>query len=81
MFKKNIFQQNIIKLREFYGWNSAEFARQIGMSVSTTSCWELGKRLPSIPALWKVADLFEISVDQLIGREPLPDWVKKGKHD
>ena len=81
MFCKEIFCQNLKKLRKTHGWNAQTFAKEFGTGKSTVSRWESGERFPSMDTIWKIADLFGISIDQLVGREPLPDWVKKGKHD
>ncbi|MCI6467433.1 MAG: helix-turn-helix domain-containing protein [Faecalicatena sp.] len=35
----------------------------------TLSNYETGRRLPNIILIWEIADIFEISIDSLIGRK------------
>ena len=81
MFNQEIFCKNLKLLEEAKNWNSSQLAKEVHMTEATISRWKSGDRLPSIPALWKIADVFGISIDQLVGREPLPDWAKKGRHN
>lgn len=69
MFHQKEFADNLIRLRKARGWNAAQFAKEIGMSKATVSCWESCERLPSIPTLLKIADLFDVSLDELVGRQ------------
>lgn len=45
-----------------------EIGRAIGVSAQVISSWEKG-RAPSMENLWKLADFYGVSVDELIGRE------------
>lgn len=53
----------------------AEFARLLGVDRSTLASWEVGRREPDIERLAKIADLFQVSLDWLAGRETLPTLV------
>ena len=44
-------------------------AKQINTSHQNISRWESGKILPSIDFCVKLADLYEISLDELVGRD------------
>ena len=46
-----------------------ELAEQIGISQKSYSHWETGKKEPSLENLIKLADLLEVSIDWLFGRE------------
>ena len=46
-----------------------ELAEQIGISQKSYSHWETGKNEPSFENLIKLADLLEVSLDWLFGRE------------
>ena len=81
MFNEKIFSKNLDTLIKAKNWTAYKFAKELGIYQSTVSRWKSGERFPSMDIIWKIADLFGISMDQLVGREPLPDWVKKGKHD
>ena len=46
-----------------------ELADEIGISQSAISSWLSGKKEPSIESLWKLADYFDVSIDELVGRK------------
>ncbi len=46
-----------------------EVERETGISNANLSRWECGKNLPNIDFCVKLADFYEISLDELIGRE------------
>lgn len=55
--------------REKRGWNQAELSvRAFGNDGRTSdiSHWESGKRLPSLPNLYALADAFLLSIHDLI---------------
>lgn len=45
-----------------------EFASRINVAKSTVSAYESGARLPSYDVLGKIADLFYVTTDNLLGR-------------
>ena len=45
-----------------------ELAREIGYSQAAVALWESGKRTPSITAMIKMADYFDVSLDKFIER-------------
>ena len=48
---------------------SQEFlANTLGVDRTTIAGYESGRRLPDVYTLWKIADVFELSIDDLIGR-------------
>lgn len=54
-----------------------EFEEKNGFEGKTYQHWETGRSTPSFENLIKLADAFEVSVDELIGRE-IPDrWMEK----
>jgi transcriptional regulator with XRE-family HTH domain len=71
-------------LRESKGWSQKYVAQKVGLKQSSTySNWEYGLRDPDTETLTKLADLFEKSVDYLLGREiKLEEYeVSKGVYD
>jgi putative transcriptional regulator len=42
---------DVVALRKFIGLSQAEFAKALGISVSTLRNWEQGRRMPEGPAL------------------------------
>ncbi len=66
---KNKFSYNIKNLRLQKGLKQQELADKLSITQRKVSYWESGKVEPDIDMLWEIADLFEISVDELIGKE------------
>ena len=55
--------------REKLGLTQSMVAKKINTSHQNISRWESGKILPSIDFCVKLADLYGVSLDELIGRE------------
>ncbi|MBE7061172.1 MAG: helix-turn-helix transcriptional regulator [Clostridiales bacterium] len=55
--------------REKLGLSQSAVAKKIKTSHQNISRWESGKFLPSIDFCIKLADLYGISLDDLVGRE------------
>ena len=67
-FIKIEFGKNIRNLRETENLKQSELAEKLGVTQRKVSYWETEKVEPSLADLWKIADFFNISVDELIGR-------------
>ena len=63
------FAENIKTLRKDAGLSQATIAKLVGVSQPCVSEWENKKIEPTLSYLWKLADIFEITVDELIGRK------------
>lgn len=50
------------------GYSQKYVALCVGVSMPTVSMWESGAKSPSIDNLMKLADLFNTSIDYLVGR-------------
>lgn len=57
------------ELREKIGLKQYELAKMINKTKSAYGYYESGKNEPDIKTLIQLADIFHISVDELIGRE------------
>lgn len=55
--------------REKAGLTTAELGRLMGVSQAAVSQWDTGKKFPASDTLCKLADLYCVSVDYLVGRE------------
>ena len=66
---KNDFAKIIKLLRKERRLRQIDLAERLDITQRKVSYWEAGKVEPDIDMLWQIADLFEISVDELIGRE------------
>lgn len=65
----SIFGDNIKRLRKNKGLKQQEIAELLGVKQNTYSDWENGKTDPSFENLVKLADLLDVSLDWLFGRE------------
>ena len=65
---ENSLNNNIKKLRLGMGLNQVEFAKKLDITKQCVSNWENDNVLPSIDMLMKLADLFKVSTDYLLGR-------------
>ncbi len=63
------FAENLIALRRSRNWSQEELGAQLGVSRQTVSKWELGQTTPELEKLVAMAELFQISIDSLVGRE------------
>lgn len=66
--------EKILHLRTQQGLSQLELAEQLGVSRQSVSKWETGQSVPDLDKLIKLADLFGISVDELVreGERPQP---------
>lgn len=62
------FGERLKELRTERGWNQLEIAEKLNVTPSTVSNWERGKKYPDINSISKLADLFDVSLDYLVGR-------------
>ena len=64
----NALGEQIRKLRLSHGWTQIEFANKLCISNTTLSQYETGARTPDDSIKIKMADLFGVSMDYLMGR-------------
>ena len=62
------FQKNLKALRAERGIGQAELAKTLDISVKTVPHWETGYTEPSIAQLIALADYFDVTIDELVGR-------------
>lgn len=55
--------------REREGWSQGELAAKLGLSTSTISMYEVGKREPNFEIEEKIADLFNTDLNTLRGND------------
>ena len=61
-----MFADNLIGLRKYHNWSQEELAEKIGVSRQTLSKYETGESLPDIEKCKLLADLFGVTIDDLI---------------
>jgi transcriptional regulator with XRE-family HTH domain len=70
-----VFADNLARLNGIYRLSGAEAAAALGVSRQTVSEWQTGKRpQPSLDALYRSAEVFEIDADILL-RRPFIEWA------
>ncbi|SHE36065.1 Helix-turn-helix [Caldanaerobius fijiensis DSM 17918] len=63
-----MFCKTLKKLRKSHNMTQDELAEMLNLSRSAISLYETGRREPDYTVLTKLADIFDVSVDFLLGR-------------
>lgn len=69
MMADRIIADRIKKLRMSYGLTQADVARRLEITRSSVNAWEQDISLPTVTCLMKLADLFAVSTDYILGLE------------
>lgn len=64
--------KRINELRLAHGWNQVQLADKLNVSKQTISNWENDNIQPSIEMLVRLAILFNVPTDYLLGLEQIP---------
>ena len=64
------FSQRLKQLRKDKHLTQAQVAKRIGVTASMVSSYETDIRLPSYEAMVRIADVFGVTVDYLLCRQP-----------
>ena len=81
-----MFKDNLISLRRANGLSQDELAEKIGVTRQTLSKYETGESLPDIERCKQLADIFSVSMDDLVNYEKTDrenmglEVPPKGKH-
>ncbi len=62
--------ERLKNLRELHNMQAQELSEKLGVNKSTISLYEHGVRHPSLEKIIKLANIFGVSVDYLVGHEP-----------
>ena len=63
------FVDNLKGLRKMVGLSQAQLAEKLGTTQKTVSHWETGYTEPSIAQLIDLANIFKVTLDDLVGRD------------
>lgn len=67
------FKTILIEKRKEKGLSQAQLAKQLHVTKQTVSKWETGKGMPDVSILSALAEIIDVTVDELLtGREPEP---------
>ena len=64
--------QRIYELRLAFGWSQVELAKRLGVAKQTVSNWENENIQPSIEMLMRLAKLFNVTTDYMVGLDSVP---------
>ncbi|MGN0738835.1 MAG: helix-turn-helix domain-containing protein [Treponema sp.] len=67
-----MFSENLIHLRKLKNISQEELAEKLNVSRQTVSKWETGESLPDIEKTKTIAELFDVSIDDLVNYEITP---------
>lgn len=67
----DIFRKNIYELRKLNRFTQREVAQRLGISQPSYIRYENGSAEPTLENLVKIADLYDVSVDFLLGRREI----------
>lgn len=62
---KNI-KENLLRNRGLAGYSQSYVGMKVGVTNKTVSSWECGRRLPSIIELYQLAELYGVTIDDLL---------------
>ncbi len=89
MFDMQKIGKKIVSLRKSRDMTQMELADQLGISFQAVSNWERGNSMPDISKLPELAEIFEVSLDELLGEKSsiveaaveghLEEYVKDGE--
>lgn len=70
--------EKLLALRTEKGLSQEDLAEQLGVSRQSVSKWETGQSVPDLDRIIKLADLFGVTVDELVreGERPQPPEPK-----
>ena len=81
---KLVVASNLIKLRTGAGMTQAELGAQLNYSDKTISKWERGEAIPDAYVLTRIAELFHVSVDNILSShdkwQPEPETDGEEEH-
>lgn len=69
------FKDRLKELRMQRGYSQASLAKQLGLSASTISMYEVGLREPDFEKLELIADFFNVDINYLLGKETVSTYL------
>lgn len=64
-----MFHENLVKFRKLRGFSQEQLAEKVNVSRQAVSKWENAETVPDMVRLSALADVLEVSMDELCGRE------------
>lgn len=63
------FASNVRAMRENSRLTQQQLADKLSVTQRKVSYWESGKIEPDLESLWRLADFFDVTIDELVGRQ------------
>lgn len=71
-----ILSERLTQLREEKGWSKTLVAQKLGLkNMATYANYEYGTREPDIDTLKRIASLYDVTIDYLLGQNQTPKWA------
>lgn len=79
-----MFKDNLIQLRKYRQMTQEELAEKVGVTRQAIAKWEAGETVPDLERSRRLAEIFEVSLDDLASYESNANFgmgvPPKGKH-
>lgn len=79
-----MFKDNLVQLRKLRRFTQEDLAEKIGVTRQAVAKWEAGETIPDLDKCKVLAEIFEVSLDDLANYEPEDHMglqiAPKGKH-
>ena len=79
-----MFKENLVQLRKLKQMTQEDIAEKIGVTRQAVAKWEAGETIPDLDKCRLLAELFEVSLDELANYDPEENmgmaFPPKGKH-
>ena len=79
-----MFRDNLVQMRKLKGFTQEEVAEKVGVTRQAVAKWEAGETVPDLDKCKMLAEIFEVSLDNLANYEPEENLglglPPKGKH-
>ncbi|WP_251546037.1 helix-turn-helix transcriptional regulator [Limosilactobacillus caecicola] len=64
--------QQLVQLRTAHHYSQEQLATRLAVTRQSVSKWESGTSIPDLPKLVQIAQLYQVSLDELVlGKKPL----------
>ena len=73
------FSENLVRYRKLKGFTQEEMAEKMEVSRQSVSKWENSEAVPELAKIMKLADILDVSLDVLCGREARETNVLESK--
>lgn len=74
---KETLSKNMIQFREERGISQKQISKETGLAIAALNKYEKGMVLPNLEAIIKIANILNVSIDELVGRKN----IKKENND